>query len=194
MDSKSFDTLLRGEVQEHLDLVRHTAASLVARAYSALLALETCFARSGRLLVFGNGGSAADAQHFAAELVGRFERSRRPVAAIALTTDTSALTAIANDFGYSYVFKRQVEALARPGDVVMGITTSGTSANVLEGLQAARRLGCTTVALTGEGGSALDGFVDHLLAVPSKRTCRIQEIHELLLHILAAAIETSLMA
>ncbi|MBI5016447.1 MAG: D-sedoheptulose 7-phosphate isomerase [Deltaproteobacteria bacterium] len=133
--------------------------------------------RGGKVLAFGNGGSAADAQHMAAELVNRFRIDRPPLAALALTTDTSALTAIGNDFGFEQVFEKQVRALARPGDVVVGITTSGTSPNVLRGLAAARDLGCTCVGLTGEGGGALAGLCDVVFAVPTAETPRIQECH-----------------
>ncbi len=140
--------------------------------------------RGGKVLTFGNGGSAADAQHLAAELVNRFRVNRPPLAAVALTTDTSALTAIGNDFGFDQVFEKPVRALARPEDVALGITTSGTSPNVLRGLAAAREAGCLCVALTGEAGgaSALQGLCDHLVRVPSRETPRIQECHVAWIH------------
>ncbi|NTU60364.1 MAG: D-sedoheptulose 7-phosphate isomerase [Deltaproteobacteria bacterium] len=136
----------------------------------------------GKVLVFGNGGSAADAQHLAAELVNRFRVDRPPLAGIALTTDTSALTAIGNDFGFERVFEKQVVALARPGDVVIGITTSGTSPNVVAGLRAARLRGCTCVGLTGEKGVSLGEACDFLFPVPSAETPRIQECHVAWIH------------
>ena len=138
--------------------------------------------RGGKVLSFGNGGSAADAQHLAAELVNRFRVNRPPLAAIALTTDTSALTAIGNDFGFDQVFEKQVRALARPGDVAVGITTSGTSANVLKGLAAARAAGCTCIGLTGSTQGALAGVCDHLFRVPSRDTPRVQECHVAWIH------------
>jgi len=143
----------------------------------------------GRVLAFGNGGSAADAQHFVAELVGRFARERPALSAIALTTDPSVVTAVSNDMGYAAVFRRQLEAHGRKGDVALGISTSGRSANVVEALQSARARGLVTVGLTGEGGGQLVGLVDHLIAVPHPDTQRVQEVHSMVLHVLAQVIE-----
>ena len=148
--------------------------------------------KQGRLvLVFGNGGSAADAQHFAAELVGRYERERRAWPAIALTTDTSALTAIGNDYGFDRVFARQVEALGTAGDVAIGITTSGNSPNVLRALETANERGLTTVALTGRGGEA-GKIATHHIAVAEDRTARVQEVHATLLHVICELVEMEL--
>jgi D-sedoheptulose 7-phosphate isomerase len=141
------------------------------------------------VLVFGNGGSASDAQHFAAELVGRFTRERRALAAVALTTDTSILTALANDYAFDRVFARQVEALGRPGDVALGISTSGASANVVAGLEAARAGGLVTVALTGRDGGAAGAAADIHVNVASPSTARVQEVHRTLLHALCELIE-----
>jgi D-sedoheptulose 7-phosphate isomerase len=146
----------------------------------------------GKLLLCGNGGSAADAQHIAAELVGRFIRARAGLPAIALTTDTSALTAIANDFGYEQVFARQVQALARPGDLLVGISTSGNSANVLKAVEMAHAMGVHTVGLLGGSGGALAGRVNDALVVPSPDTPRIQECHILLGHIWCQMIDDAL--
>jgi D-sedoheptulose 7-phosphate isomerase len=143
----------------------------------------------GKILVFGNGGSAADAQHFAGELVGRFLRERAALPALALTTDPSVMTAIGNDLGYAVVFRRQVEAHGRPGDVAVGITTSGRSENVVAALAAARERGLVTVALTGSGGSRLKGSVDYLIDVPSDDTPRIQEVHGVVVHLLCQMVE-----
>jgi D-sedoheptulose 7-phosphate isomerase len=143
----------------------------------------------GRVLAFGNGGSAADAQHFVAELVGRMRRERTALAAIALTTDPSILTEVGNDMGFDAVFRRQVEAHGRPGDVALGISTSGRSPNVIEGLRAARERGLLTVGLTGNGGGALAGRVDHLIDVPHPDTQRIQEVHTMVLHVLCEVVE-----
>jgi D-sedoheptulose 7-phosphate isomerase len=149
--------------------------------------------RSGRkVFILGNGGSAADAQHLAAELVGRFARERAPLAALALTTDTSALTAIANDYSYEMVFARQLEALGSPGDVVVGITTSGRSPNVLTALRVAKSKQMIVVGMTGSKGDALNEFADFFVQVPSDRTPRIQEIHILIGHILCEIVEESL--
>jgi D-sedoheptulose 7-phosphate isomerase len=143
----------------------------------------------GRLLAFGNGGSASDAQHFVAELVGRLALDRRALSAIALTTDPSVVTAVGNDLGFDMVFRRQVEAHGRPGDVALAISTSGRSPNVLEAVRAARSLGLRTVALTGHGGGALAALVDDLVDVPHADTQRIQEVHIMVLHVLAQAVE-----
>jgi D-sedoheptulose 7-phosphate isomerase len=146
----------------------------------------------GRILVCGNGGSAADAQHFAAELVGRFETERQELAAIALTTDTSILTAVGNDYGFQHIFSRQVRALGRAGDVLLAISTSGNSGNVIAAIHAAQERKMQVVALTGAGGGQMRELLqaeDILLAVPDKRTARIQETHLLLLHCLCDGID-----
>ncbi len=147
-----------------------------------------------KILIFGNGGSAAQAQHFAAELVNKFLKERAPLRAISLTTDTSALTSIANDTSFNFVFSRQIEALGDRGDIAVGLSTSGTSPNVIEALKTAKTRGLFTVALTGEGGGKLGPLADYLLDVPSKSTPRIQEIHILLLHLLAQEIEKRMQA
>jgi D-sedoheptulose 7-phosphate isomerase len=151
--------------------------------------LAECLLAGGRVLAFGNGGSAADAQHFVAELVGRLERERRGLSAIALTTDPSVVTAVSNDMGYASVFRRQVEAHGRSGDVALGISTSGRSRNVVEALRAARDRGLVTVGLTGEGGGEIAGLVHHLIAVPHPDTQRVQEVHGMVLHVLARVVE-----
>lgn len=146
----------------------------------------------GKILVCGNGGSAADSQHFAAELVGRFLANRAPYAAISLTTDTSILTAVANDFGFDSVFERQVAALGRAGDVLVGISTSGNSPNVLRALDAAAVEGMKTISITGEGGGAMAAKSDILIAAASKETPRIQEAHSLIVHLLCGLVESAL--
>jgi D-sedoheptulose 7-phosphate isomerase len=142
-----------------------------------------------KILFFGNGGSAADAQHIAAELVGRYKRERRGLSGIALTTDTSALTAIGNDYGYDHLFDRQVDALANTGDVLVGISTSGNSKNVINALKLGRELGCVTVGLTGRDGGAMRAFCDLNIIVPSHDTPRIQEVHILIGHTLCQIID-----
>jgi len=154
------------------------------------LCIET-FKRGGKVLIAGNGGSAADAQHMAAEFVARFEFDRPGLAAIALTTDTSALTAIGNDYGFERLFSRQVEALGRKGDVFIGITTSGNSKNVLKAMEVCAELGVTRVALCGAGGKIKE-MSDVVLSVPSTHTPRIQESHGLIMHIICALCEEGL--
>ena len=149
----------------------------------------------GKILACGNGGSAADAQHFAAELVNRFERERAPLAGLALTTDTSALTSIANDYSYEQVFAKQLHALGRKGDLLLAISTSGNSANVVAAMRAARELGLRIVALTGNGGGSMAAEIsaeDVHVCVPHARTMRIQEVHLLALHCLCDGIDTQL--
>ncbi|HPX61159.1 MAG TPA: D-sedoheptulose 7-phosphate isomerase [Deltaproteobacteria bacterium] len=150
------------------------------------------FRNGNKLLVMGNGGSAADAQHFAAEMVGRFKMERKALPAVALTTDTSILTAIGNDYGYELVFRRQVEALAVQGDVVFGISTSGNSANIKSAMELARSRGCYTVGLLGRDGGSLKGACDLALVVPSDDTPRIQEGHITIIHIVCDLVEKRL--
>jgi D-sedoheptulose 7-phosphate isomerase len=157
--------------------------------FASAAAIVESLGRGGRLLLFGNGGSAADAQHVAAELVGRFQRERAALAAIALTTDTSVLTSVANDSSYEQIFARQVEALGRPGDVAFGISTSGRSPNVLAALTTARRGGLRTVALTGRDGGPIGQAADIHIHVPSDSTARTQEVHRTLLHVLCDLVE-----
>ena len=152
-------------------------------------AIERAWSAGGKLVAFGNGGSAADAQHLAAELVGRYSRDRRPLAALALSADTSVLTAIANDTSYNRVFARQIEALGRPGDVALAISTSGTSRNVVAGLESARQLGLTTVALTGRDGGTVARLADVHVNVPETSTARVQEVHRTLLHVICELLE-----
>ena len=145
-----------------------------------------------KILIFGNGGSASQAQHFAAELVNKFLKIRPPLPVISLTTDTSALTSIANDFSFDLVFSRQIEALGKKGDIALGLSTSGNSPNIISALESARKKGIKTIAVTGYGGGKMASVCDYLLDVPSDVTPRIQEIHLLILHILAEEIEKRL--
>ena len=151
--------------------------------------LWSCLANGGKILWMGNGGSAADSQHLAAELVGRFQTERRGLASIALTTDTSILTSVSNDYSYEQVFARQVEALCRPEDVLIGISTSGNSANIVSAIQRGKEIGATTIGLTGEGGGQLKTLCDLTLAIPSKTTARVQEAHILIGHMLCELID-----
>jgi len=170
------------------------SASAAGPAAEAAGAMIAALRGGGRILACGNGGSAADAQHFAAELVGRFERERAALSAIALTTDSSIVTAVANDYDFARVFARQVDALGRPGDVLLGISTSGGSANVLAAFAAGKAGGLTTVALTGRDGGAVGAAADIHVNVPAASTARVQEVHRTLLHALCALIERELYA
>jgi D-sedoheptulose 7-phosphate isomerase len=161
--------------------------------FAAVAAIVKAVKAGGKVLVFGNGGSAADAQHMAAELVGRFERERAAIAAIALTTDTSVLTAVANDYGFERVFARQIEALGRRGDVALAISTSGASKNVIAAVEAARAAGLIVVVLSGRDGGALGRTADIHVNVPERDTARVQEVHRTLLHVLCELVERELM-
>ncbi len=185
---------VRRVVEESLALKRRFFAENAARLLRVGRLMADCLRGGGRVLAFGNGGSAADAQHLAGELVGRYLRERSALSAIALTTDSSILTAVANDLGYEAVFRRQVEAHGRRGDVAIGISTSGRSPNVVQALAAARERGMATVALTGNGGGLLAraGAVDHLIDVPSCDTQRIQEVHGMVVHVLCQVVEEAL--
>jgi D-sedoheptulose 7-phosphate isomerase len=165
---KVFDRLIEGEIESITE-----CAELIWRA----------FEDGKKVLLCGNGGSAADAQHIAAEFVGRYETERRALPSLALTTDTSAITAIGNDYGYERVFARQIEAMARKGDVVIGISTSGNSPNVLAALEKAREIGCVNIGMTGANGGKMVDLCDACLRVPSERTARIQEAHITVAHI-----------
>ena len=155
----------------------------------AAAAITAAFRAGGKLLLFGNGGSAADAQHVAAEFVGRFQRERAAMAAMALTTDTSVLTSIGNDYAFERVFARQIEALGRAGDVAFGISTSGASPNIVAGLSAARALGLQTIALTGGDGGAVGKAAAIHVNVPAPNTARVQEAHRTLLHVICEIVE-----
>lgn len=186
------DAFFESEFAEHHDVARRTQAALGA-AFAALV--TSCVAAlrgGGKLMLFGNGGSAADAQHLATELTIRYKADRAALAAIALTTDTSTLTAAGNDFGFERIFARQIEALGRRGDVAIGISTSGKSPNVTAALRQAKAMGITTAALTGKTGGDLVGLADHVLIVPSDTTARIQEMHITLGQMLCGAIEIEL--
>ncbi len=192
--------MLEQRIQQHFidsaDL-KYQAAQLLSKPIaSAVQAMLACVTSGGKVLACGNGGSAADAQHFAAEFVGRFERERPELGAIALTTDSSILTAIANDYDFSVIFAKQVRALGLPGDVLLAFSTSGNSANVLAAIEAAHEREMTVVALTGKGGGKIGGALretDVHVCVPHDRTSRIQEVHLLVLHCLCDGVDTQLL-
>jgi len=183
---------IHDSIQTKQRLLEETAL-LDAIEATAQACLE-CYRRGGKILLAGNGGSAADAQHIAAELVGRYGFERPSLSAIALTTDTSALTAIGNDYGYEKIFSRQLEGLGNAGDLFIGISTSGNSANVLEAFEVARAKAVPTIALVGRDGGAMAPLADIAIVVPSEQTPRIQETHILIGHILCSMIERELFA
>ena len=183
--------LFRSTLAETIALHQRVMDGDTAPLFAAVAAITSAVTATGKVLLFGNGGSAADAQHVAAELVGRFARERRALAALALTADTSVVTAVGNDYAYDRVFARQVEALGARGDVALGISTSGGSANVVAGLDAAGARGLTTVALTGCDGGAVGRAAAIHINVPSSSTARVQEVHRTLLHVICDLVEQS---
>ncbi|NJC89195.1 MAG: D-sedoheptulose 7-phosphate isomerase [Desulfuromonas sp.] len=183
---------VREHFANHLQAVERAAEELAERIEACAQILGAALREGNKVLVMGNGGSAADAQHLAAELVGRFLAERKALPAVALTTDSSILTAVGNDYGFERVFQRQVEALAVPGDVVIGISTSGNSPNVLRALQTAKSIGCTTVGLLGRDGGQIAPLVDVNLTVSSMHTPHIQEVHAIIVHILCQQVEQRL--
>jgi D-sedoheptulose 7-phosphate isomerase len=195
MDKDTFERLRARASQHFLDsiAVKQAAEKILPQDVArGVVAMMDCLRAGGKVMACGNGGSAADAQHFAAELIGRFERERPELAAIALTTDTSILTAIGNDYGYDEVFSKQVRGLGKKDDLLIGISTSGNSKNVVMAIEAAKKLGIKIIALTGNGGGKIATLLDehdiHLCA-PSTRTARIQETHLVLLHALCDGVD-----
>lgn len=177
---------------ESIAVAEAVRSQLAGEIAEAAAAVERSLADGGKLLLFGNGGSAAEAQHVAAEFVGRFKRERDAYAAIALTTDSSILTALGNDYGFETVFARQVEALGREGDVALAMTTSGKSPNVVRGLEAAAERGLATISLTGQSGGPAADAAQIALRVPSSDTARIQEAHLIILHVMCDLVEAAL--
>lgn len=180
---------IAGILKASASVKRELASGNTGPVKDAVICIKNSLAAGGRVILMGNGGSAADAQHIAAELVGRFRLERRPLPAISLCTDPSVVTALGNDYGYDRVFARQVEAIAAPGDVVVGITTSGRSPNVIRALAAARARGCHTVGLTGKSRGEMEGVCDILISVPSDETARIQEAHTTIGHAICELVE-----
>ena len=182
-------SIIKFEFEEHLKTSQATFESIGHSVEVAAKLCLDCLKNGNKILLFGNGGSAADAQHIAAELVGRYKTERKGLAAIALTTDTSALTAISNDYGYDCVFDRQVEALANTGDVAIGISTGGSSANVASALKLAKDLDCKTIGFSGRGGGEMNELCDINIVVPSQDTARIQEMHIVIGHTICHLID-----
>ena len=181
--------MIKREMLSHQAVIAKTIESLESHIYTASIITTEALKNGHKILLCGNGGSAADAQHIAAELSGRYKSERRGLAGIALTTDTSVLTAVGNDYGFDRIFDRQVEALAREGDVLIGISTSGHSKNVVRALSLARNMGCRTIGLSGRDGGVMNEFCDINIVVPSDDTPRIQEMHIMIGHIICQAID-----
>ncbi len=176
-------------IQDSIDLKTELLKTHVPLIEKAARMILDCLRSGHKVLFFGNGGSASDSQHLAAEFVGRYEKERRGLPAIALTTDTSILTAVANDYGFERIFERQIEALGSRGDVAFGISTSGNSKNVLLGLAKAKSLGLNTIGLTGRSGGEMSSQVDLLINIPAQKTARIQESHIMIGHILCECVD-----
>ena len=180
---------LKGEHAAHMAMF-NVLEPLFPMISAVGIKMQECIKNGGKILIMGNGGSAADSQHIAAEIVGRFKKERKGMPAIALTTDTSIITSVGNDYGYDYIFARQIEALCRPEDLVIGITTSGNSANVVSAMQAAKEIGAVTIGLTGGSGGKLNAICDFNLIMPSSVTARIQEAHIFVGHSLCEILES----
>ncbi|GIG26691.1 D-sedoheptulose-7-phosphate isomerase [Cellulomonas denverensis] len=179
---------LHAQLTAHRDLAE-SMTGLSEQVRAAAVLVRDTFAGGGTVYTFGNGGSAADAQHLTGELIGHYKRDRRPLPTVTLSTDPTTMTCIANDYDYDDVFARQVQALAKPGDLVVAFTTSGRSPNVVRALAAARAAGATTLLLAGSGGGPAREHADHLLLVPSDATARIQEMHTLVLHVISEMVD-----
>ncbi len=195
MDKDTLERLRARASQHFLDSIavkQEAEKILPVQVARGIVAMTDCLRSGGKVMACGNGGSAADAQHFAAELIGRFERERQELAAIALTTDTSILTAVGNDYSYDEIFSKQVRGLGKKDDILIGISTSGNSKNVVKAIEAAKKMGIKIIALTGNGGGKIASLLDaddiHLCA-PSTRTARIQETHLVLLHALCDGVD-----
>jgi len=186
---KKYVAYLKGEHDAHMAMF-NALEPLFPLISDVGIAMQDCIRNGGKILIMGNGGSAADSQHIAAEIVGRFKKERKGLPAIALTTDTSIITSVGNDYGYDYIFARQIEALCRPEDLVIGITTSGNSANVVNAIEAANAIGATTVGLTGGSGGKLNALCKYNIVIPSNITARIQEAHIFVGHSLCEILES----
>jgi D-sedoheptulose 7-phosphate isomerase len=187
-------TRVAREIEDSIAVMRELTASCSSQILQAATLILACLRDGGKIFAFGNGGSAAEAQHFVAELVGRYRTDRRPLAAIALTAESASLTAIANDYGFDHIFSRQLEALAHAGDVAVAFSTSGNSPNIIRALESAKYLELSTVGLTGKTGGHLANLTDICLRAPSDSTPRIQEAHTLMTHIVCGLVEDAILA
>ncbi len=185
-------SLIKKDLLESIALTNFAIKNQIKTVEEIVEVLVDCLESGNKVILFGNGGSAADAQHIAAELVGKFEKKRRPLAAISLTTNTSIISAIANDFGYRHIFSKQIQGLAKAGDVAIGISTSGTSENVIAALKIAKELDLTTIGFCGKSKKKMSLVSDITLSVNSLRTCRIQEMHIKIGHIICSLVEKAI--
>ncbi len=192
MDRENLENHIRDSLLESASLKEKIAAEMAGQIARASLEVEKTLSGGGKVILFGNGGSASDAQHLAAELIGRFELERKPMPAITLVSNPAGITALGNDYGFDHIFERQVEALAERGDVLIGISTSGNSPNVISALKAGRAVGCFRIGLLGRDGGPMKDEVDLPIIVPSERTCRIQEAHITIGHIICEIVEEGL--
>ncbi len=176
-------------ISDSVDLKQKTIQKDIDKIIKIVNVIDGALRKGGKIIIFGNGGSAADSQHIAAELIGRFQKERKSIPAIALTTDTSILTALSNDYGFDIIFSRQIEGLGSKKDIALGLSTSGNSSNVLKAMKAARKIGMKTISLTGGVGGSIAKASDFSIVVPSKITARVQEVHICLAHILCELIE-----
>ncbi len=180
-------------IKEHKIIVDEILSSdIIDKIETVAKNIIECYKNGGKVLIFGNGGSAADAQHFSAELINRFKKDRRPLPAISLTTDTSALTSIANDYGFEKIFEKQIDALVNDKDIVIAISTSGNSENVINAIKKAKEKSAKTIGFTNRNGGRLKGIVDICFDIPSEETARVQEIHELIYHIICELVEQAM--
>ena len=191
-NKKSMQNKIKEKLNESIEVKKSVIKSLLPQIEQAAKLMIETYKKGNKILIFGNGGSAADAQHIAAELMGRYKKDRSALPAVALSTDTSVITSLSNDYGFETIFARQIEGLAKSGDITLGISTSGNSKNVLEGIEKAKELGCKTIGLLGNSGGRISEVVDIAITVSSKATPRVQESHITISHILCGLIEEEL--
>jgi len=184
-----FKKIIDSELFDHQNVLRKVIEQLSGDIEAATILILDSLKKGGKVIIFGNGGSASDAQHFAGELIGRYKNNRPSLAAISLNTDTSVLTCIANDFGYEDIFSRQIESLANQNDIAIGISTGGTSKNVINGLLSAKNRKCKTIGFSGKGGGSFEEICDLNIIAPSSSTARIQEVHIVIIHLICEILE-----
>lgn len=184
--------LIKKEMKSYLSIFEKTIRTHGYEIEDIAIGISHCIRNGNKVLICGNGGSAADAQHMAAELISRFEKNRHPYPAISLSTDTSVITSIGNDFGFDHIFSKQIKALGRQGDILIAISTSGSSKNIINAITEARKNKMTTIILTGSNGSKISNVCDYSIIVDSKRTCRIQEVHTFVYHTICQLVENLL--
>lgn len=192
MNNKIISNIVADRIKESIQVKEKILSNLLSEIILCAKLIVKCLKQGNKIILFGNGGSAADAQHIAGELVGRFKKERKALAAISLSTDTSVLTCLGNDYGFEYIFSRQIQALAKKGDVVIALSTSGKSPNILQAISEAKKIGCKIIILAGEKGTPLEKQVDVCIKIPSQNTPRIQEAHITMGHIWCEIVEECL--